>query len=72
MDFLRVEEVSHSAEEAMVKTHTQGNSPAEQKSKATITRPYKPEKFDADTPEERPVAFLAERRRQFLSMLKAR
>jgi hypothetical protein len=35
-------------------------------------RSYDPEEFEADTTEERPIALLAEKRRQFLSGLKAR
>lgn len=37
-----------------------------------IKRDFSPEEFDADTEEERPIAVLAERRKQFLSMLKVR
>ena len=35
------------------------------------TRTYDPEEFEADTVEERPIALLAERRRQFLEGLQA-
>lgn len=37
-----------------------------------MMRCYELEKLDADTDEKRPIAVLPERRRQFLSMLKAR
>jgi len=50
----------------MVKT----SSKDQQKSEST-TRAYEPEEFEADTAEERPIALLAERRRQFLAGLKA-
>jgi len=51
---------------------TNDNPQAKQQSVTAITRTYEPEEFDADTDEERPIAVLAERRRQFLSMLKER
>jgi len=56
----------------VVKKLTKDNPPAKQKSATATTRRYEPEEFEADTDEERPIAILAERRRQFLSMLKAR
>ena len=56
----------------MVKTLTKNNQPAKQNSEAAMTRSYEPEEFEADTAEERPIALLAERRRQFLAELKAR
>ena len=43
-----------------------------QQSLTAVTRRYEPEEFDADTDEERPIAVLAEKRRQFLWMLNAR
>ncbi len=54
----------------MVKT-LPGNYQAKPKREAP-TREYKPEEFDADTDEERPIALIAERRRQFLVELEAR
>ena len=56
----------------MVKKPTRDNPQAKQQSAAPLARTYEPEEFDADTDEERPIAVLAERRRQFLSMLEAR
>ena len=56
----------------MVKKLTNDNQQAEQQSVTAVTRTYEPEEFDADTAEDRPIAVLAERRRQFLSMLNAR
>lgn len=59
-------------------TGTMGRKPARDSPQAKrqpvtpITRTFGPEEFDADTDEDRPIAVLAERRRQFLSMLKAR
>jgi len=37
-----------------------------------IKRDFSPEEFDADTDEERPIAVLAKKRRQFLLMLEER
>ncbi len=37
----------------------------------SVIRQYEPDQFEADTAEERPIALLAERRRQFLNGLKA-
>jgi hypothetical protein len=37
-----------------------------------IKRDFSPEEFDADTEEERPIAVLAERRKQFLAALEAK
>jgi len=56
----------------MVKTLTQDDPQAEHKPETAMTRHFQPEEFEADTDEERPISVLAERRRQFLSMLKAR
>ncbi len=56
----------------MVKTLLKAKQQAEPQSKTTTIRHYAPEEFEADTTEERPVAMLAERRRQFLAGLKAR
>ena len=56
----------------MGKKATNDNPPVKQQSVTAVTRIYEPEEFDADTDEERPIAVLAERRRQFLSMLKTR
>ena len=56
----------------MVKKPTKDNPQAEQQPVTAITRTYEPEEFEADTDEDRPIAVLAEKRRQFLSMLKAR
>lgn len=56
----------------MVKTLIKDNQQIKQKSEMPITRLYESEAFEADTTEERPVALLAERRRQFLAGLKAR
>lgn len=56
----------------MDKTLIGDNQRAEQKPEPGTARRYEPEEFDADTTEERPVALLAERRRQFLAGLKAR
>ena len=50
----------------MVKTPSKDQHKAEE-----ATRTYEPEEFEADTAEERPIALLAERRRQFLAGLKA-
>ncbi len=50
----------------MVKTPSKDQQKTE-----NAARTYEPEEFEADTPEERPVALLAERRRQFLAGLKA-
>jgi len=49
---------------------TKNNLQAKRKSATAVMPCYEPEEFDADTAKERPVAVLAERRRQFLSMLK--
>lgn len=47
-------------------------APSKDKHKpAGATRVYAPAEFEADTNEARPIALLAERRRQFLSGLKA-
>ena len=56
----------------MVKKRTSDNPQAKQQMVTAVTRTYEPEKFEADMDEERLIAVLAERRRQFLSMLKAR
>ncbi len=56
----------------MVKTPAKDNPQAKQKSATAMVRCYEPEEFDADTNEERAIAVLAERRRQFLSMLNTR
>jgi len=37
-----------------------------------IKRDFSPEEFDADTEEDRPIAVLAERRKQFLAALEAK
>ncbi len=42
-----------------------------QEPKNSMIRQYEPDQFEADTDEERPIALLAERRRQFLKGLKA-
>lgn len=55
----------------MDKTLIGDNQRAEQKPEPGTARRYEPEEFDADTDEERPVALLAERRRQFLARQKA-
>jgi len=55
----------------MVKTLTQDNPQAQQRLETTSIRRYEPEEFEADTTEDRPIALLAERRRQFLAGLKA-
>lgn len=48
------------------------NTPSKDQQKLeNAARTYEPEEFEADTSEERPVALLAERRRQFLAGLKA-
>ena len=56
----------------MVETLTKDNPQVEQQSEKARIRSYEPEEFDADTDEERPIALLAERRRQFLLTLKTR
>ena len=56
----------------MLKKPTNDNPQAKQKSVTAVTRTYEPEEFEADTDEARPIAVLAERWRQFLSMLNAR
>ena len=56
----------------MTKTLTHRAKQAKQKPEAVMTRRYEPEEFDADTAEERPVALLAEKRRQFLAGLSVR
>lgn len=56
----------------MVKTLIKAKQQTEPQSKTTTIRHYAPEEFEADTTEERPVAVLAERRRQFLVGMKAR
>ncbi len=43
-----------------------------QEPKNSTIRQYEPDQFEADTDEERPIALLAERRRQFLNGLRAR
>ena len=48
----------------MTKTLTQS---AKQKPEAAVTRSYDADEFKADTTEDRPVALLAQRRRQFLA-----
>ena len=55
----------------MAKTLIRDNQQAEQQPETAAIRRFDPEEFDADTDEERPVALLAERRRQFLAGLKA-
>jgi len=52
--------------------YAKDSPPAKQKSATAIIRRYEPEEFAADTDEERPIAVLAERRRQFLSTLRGR
>lgn len=56
----------------MVGKPTSNTPQAKQQSVAAITRTYEPEEFEAGTDEDRPVAVLAAKRRQFLSMLKKR
>ncbi len=54
------------------KTLTKDVQRVKQELEAALTRRYEPEEFEAETTEERPIALLAERRRQFLAGLKAR
>ena len=56
----------------MLKKPTKDNPQARKQSVIAFTRTYEPEEFDADTDEERPIAILAEKRRQLLAMLNAR
>ena len=55
----------------MLKKPIEDSRQAKHQSVRSEARTYKPEEFDADTDEERPVTILAERRRQFLSLLNA-
>lgn len=55
----------------MAKTLVRDNQKAKQQPETATVRHFEPEEFDADTDEERPVALLAERRRQFLAGLRA-
>ena len=48
----------------MTKTLAQKVKPIQQKPEAAAARSYEAGEFDADTDEERPVALLAQRRRQ--------
>ena len=58
----------------MVKTLVRSKHPMKQSHPVVspIKRDFSPEEFDADTEEDRPIAVLAEKRWQFLSVLKAR
>ena len=56
----------------MIGKPTKNSPQAKQQSVTAITRTYEPEEFDADTDEERPIAVLAKKRRQFLLMLEER
>ena len=55
----------------MVKTLIRNKARVKQKQEAAPVRSYQSEEFEADTTEERPIALLAERRRQFLAQLLA-
>ena len=56
----------------MVETFEIGKRQVKQESVGDAIRQFDPDEFDADTNEERPIALLAERRRQFLAGLKMR
>lgn len=58
----------------MVKTLVRSKHPMKQSHPVVspIKRDFSPEEFDADTEEERPIAVLAERRKQFLAALEAK
>ena len=55
----------------MVKTLVRSEHPMKQPHPVVspIKREFSPEEFDADTEEDRPIAVLAERRKQFLAAL---
>jgi len=59
---------------AMVKTLVRSKHSMKQSHPVVspIKRDFSPEEFDADTEEERPIAVLAERRKQFLAALEAK
>ena len=56
----------------MVKTLTAEKRPAKHKAGATaLPRMREADEFEADTQEDRPIALLAERRREFLARVEA-
>lgn len=56
----------------MASTSVSNEAVVEERPYISVSRTYEPEEFDADTDEERTVALLAERRRQFLTALNAK
>lgn len=58
----------------MAESLTAGKRPAKSPSQAVAppeARVFSPDEFEADTQEDRPIAVLAEKRRQFLARLGA-
>ena len=65
-------QVMQRGDEFMVKALTAEKRPAKQKSSAAaLPRVREADEFEADTQEDRPIALLAERRREFLAKLQA-